>query len=108
MAGYRLAQAVLRPHVFQFFDVATKSMGLDVDVEQVRVPESSEFASRSLEQTRIRHDLGVIVLGIRKSDGRMLFNPVADAVISGGDYLMVMGEPGNLRSLESMIAAGAR
>jgi voltage-gated potassium channel len=108
MAGYRLAQAVLRPHVFQFFDVATKSAGLDVDVEQVRVPESSEFAARSLEQTGIRRDLGVIVLGIRKSDGRMQFNPAAETVISGGDYLIVMGEPGNLRNLESMISAGAR
>jgi voltage-gated potassium channel len=108
MAGYRLAQAVLRPHVFQFFDVATKSVGLDVDVEQVRVPESSEFAARSLGQTRIGRDLGVIVLGIRKSDGRMLFNPAAETVITGGDYLIVMGEPGNLRNLESMIAAGAR
>lgn len=106
-AGYRLAQAVLRPHVFQFFDVATRSMGLDVDIEQVRVPESSEFAERSLEQTRIRHDLGVIVLGIRKSDGRMMFNPAAEAIISGGDYLIVMGKPGNLRNLESLVSAGA-
>jgi len=37
-----------------------------------------------------------------------MFNPAADAVISGGDYLIVMREPGNLGSLESMIAAGAR
>jgi voltage-gated potassium channel len=108
MAGYRLAQAVLRPHVFQFFDVATKSMGLDVDVEQVRVPETSEFAARSLEQASIRRELGVIVLGIRKSDGSMLFNPAAETMISGGDYLIVMGEPANLRTLENMISAGAR
>ena len=106
VAGYRLAQAVLRPHVFHFFDVATRSMGLDVDVEQVRVIETSEFASRSLEQTRIRHDLGVIVLAIRKSDGHMMFNPPAETVISGGDHLIVMGEPKNLRSLEAMMSAG--
>ena len=104
MAGYRLAQAVLRPHVFQFFDVATKSMGMDVDVEQVRIPESSGFASRSLEQTRIRRELGVIVLGIRKSDGAMLFNPAAETVIAGGDFLIVMGEPSNLRALEHMVS----
>jgi len=103
-AGYRLAQAVLRPHVFQFFDVATKSMGLDVNIEQVRVPESSEYVSRSLEQTNIRRDLGVIVLAIRKSDGRMLFNPPAETVISGGDHLIVMGEPGNLRTLENAMS----
>ena len=107
MAGYRLAQAVLRPHVFQFFNVAAKGMGFDVDVEQVRVPESSGFASRSLEQTRIRRDLGVIVLGIRKADGVMLFNPAAETVISGGDYLIVMGEPSNLRTLESIMSVGA-
>jgi len=103
-AGYRLAQAVLRPHVFQFFDLATKGMGFDVDIEQVRVPESSGFASRSLEQTRIRRDLGVIVLGIRKADGTMLFNPAAETVICAGDYLIVMGEPVNLRTLENLMS----
>jgi voltage-gated potassium channel len=107
-AGYRLAQAVLRPHVFQFFDIATRSMGLDVNIEQVRVPESSEFASHSLEQTQIRRDLGVIVLAIRKSDGRMLFNPPAETVISTGDHLIVMGEPANLRLLEDTVAGGRR
>jgi voltage-gated potassium channel len=104
-AGYRLAQAVLRPHVFQFFDVATKSMGLDVIIEQVRVPESSEYVSRSLEQTNIRRDLGVIVLAIRKGDGRMVFNPPAETVISGSDHLIVMGEPKNLRTLENAMSA---
>src|SRR6185436_9309275 len=106
-AGYRLAQAVLRPHVFQFFDVATKSMGLDVIIEQVRVPESSEYVSRSLEQTNIRRDLGVIVLAIRKGDGRMVFNPPAETVISGSDHLIVMGEPKNLRTLENAMSAVA-
>jgi voltage-gated potassium channel len=106
VAGYRLAQAVLRPHVFQFFDVAARSMGLDVDVEQVRVPEASEFSSRSLQQTGIRRELGVIVLAIRKSDGRMLFNPPAETVISAGDFLIVMGAPNNLRTLENMMSVG--
>ena len=107
-AGYRLAQAVLRPHVFQFFDFATKNMGLDVDIEQVRVPESSEFAAHSLEQTRLRRELGVIVLAIRKADGSMLFNPPAETVISAGDHLIVMGEPNNLRTLENMMSVGVR
>jgi len=107
-AGYRLAQAVLRPHVFHFFDVATKSMGLDVNIEQVRVPEASEFAARTLGQAQIRRDLGVIVLAIRKADGNMLFNPPAETVISVGDHLIVMGEPGNLRTLEDTIAGVTR
>jgi len=46
----------------------------------------------------------VIVLAIRKSDGRMLFNPPAEAEIEAGDYLIVMGEAANLQRLEQLLA----
>jgi len=98
MTGNRMAQAMLRPHVFQFIDFTTKSMGLDVGIEQFRVPASSELASKSLLETKIRKELGVIVLAIRKSDGRMLFNPPAE--IQAGDFLIVMGELASLHKLE--------
>ena len=81
MTGNRMAQVMLKPHVLQFIDFTTKSMGLDVGIEQVRVSASSEFASKTLAGKQIRRDLGVIVLAIRKSDGRMLFNPPAEAEI---------------------------
>lgn len=108
ITGNRMAQALLKPHVFQFIDFTTGSMGLDVGIEQVRVAESSEFAARTLAQLRLRSDLGVIVLAIRKADGRMLFNPPADAQINGGDFLVVMGEAVNLTKLESMMAEPAK
>ncbi len=100
ITGNRMAQVMLKPHVFQFIDFTTKAMGLDVGIEQVRVPDASEFASKSLRDMQIRKELGVIVLAIRKSDGRMLFNPPAEAEIEGGDYLIVMGEAANLQRFE--------
>jgi voltage-gated potassium channel len=103
MTGNRMAQVMLKPHVFQFIDFTTKGIGLNVGIEQVRVPSSSEFATKTLQQLQIRRDLGVIVLAIRKSDGRMLFNPPADAEIEGGDYLIAMGETTDLQHLEQML-----
>src|ERR1700685_191952 len=38
MTGNRMAQAMLRPHVFQFIDFTTKGIGLDVGIEQLSVP----------------------------------------------------------------------
>jgi voltage-gated potassium channel len=102
--GYRLAQALLRPHVFQFFDLSRKNMGLNVDIEQVQVAERSEFVSRTLAQMQIRRDLGVIVLAVRKADGQMLFNPPAETEIKSGDHLIVMGEPASLRKVERAMA----
>jgi len=103
-AGHLLALSLLQPHVVQFLDVTTKSMGLDVGIGQVRVGEASEFAGRSLRQVQLRRDLGAIVLAIRKASGEMQFNPPADAVIEGGDYLIVMSEHENLRRLETVLA----
>ena len=101
--GHLMALSLLQPHVVQFLDVTTGSMGLNVGIEQVRVAEASELASRSLKQIQLRRDLGVIVLAIRKASGEMLFNPPAEAVIESGDYLIVMGEHANLRKLETLL-----
>ena len=103
ITGLRLAQAMIRPHVHQFLDFATEHPALNVAIEQVPVAHTSEFASQTLAQMQVRRDLGVIVLAIRKSEGGMIFNPSADAVIDGGDHLIVMGEPERLRQLEALL-----
>jgi voltage-gated potassium channel len=108
ITGNRMAQALLKPHVFQFIDFTTTSMGLDVGIEQVLVGSGSDFKPRTLGQMQLRRELGVIVLAIRKADGRMLFNPDADAEIVGGDYLVAMGEPANLRHLEKTLTGEVR
>jgi voltage-gated potassium channel len=103
ITGHRLAQALLRPHVSQFLDFTDKSLGVDVAIEQVRVGDASEYVSKSLQQTQLRRDLGVVVLAVRKSSGAMLFNPPAETEIQGGDYLIVMGRHADLRKLESLL-----
>lgn len=108
ITGHRMAQSMLRPHVAQFIDLTTTDMDLNVAIEQVRVPEQSEFANRTLAEMNIRRELGVIVLAIRKADGGMNFNPAAEAEIRGGDFLIVMGEPDNLRRLEDLLTGVTR
>jgi len=105
--GHRMAQALLKPHVQQFLDFTTQNMGLDAGIEQVRVAEGSTFVDQSLADMQLRRDFGVIVLAIRKSSGEMLFNPPADAKISGGDHLIVMGRPDGLHKLEQLVTGVA-
>ena len=90
--------------VVEFLDLTTKSMGLNVLIEQVPVAQGSEFASKSLKQMQIRRDTGVIVLAIRRASGEMIFNPPAEAVLQGGDCLVAMGGPENLQKLERTLA----
>ena len=100
--GHRLAQALIRPHVSEFLDFTTKDIGLNVAIEQIRV--AGDFAAKTLRDMQLRRERGVIVLAIRKQDGQMLFNPPADAEVTGGDYLIAMGANENLRKLEKLLA----
>ncbi|HZS93213.1 MAG TPA: potassium channel protein [Chloroflexota bacterium] len=105
IAGLRLAQALIRPHVARFLDFTTKNMGLDVAIEQVQVAPGSEFVGKTLREMQIRRELGIIVLAVRQSTGEMVFNPPAETEIGSGDFLIVMGEQPNLQNLEDRLTA---
>jgi voltage-gated potassium channel len=106
ITGHRLAQSLLRPHVVQFLDFTTMASGVgtDIEIEQVRVAETSEVVSKTIREMQIRRDVGVIVMAVSKRDGHMLFNPPADTAVEGGDFLIVMGRPEDLRTLEHLLA----
>jgi len=108
ITGHHLAQALLRPHVVQFLDFTTHAAGLNVVIEQVQVSEQSNLVSKTIRELQIGRQLGVIVLAIRQGDGEMVFNPPADRAIAAGDYLIVMGPPDKLHTLEGMLAGVAR
>jgi voltage-gated potassium channel len=69
----------------------------------MRVSERSAMVSKSLRDTQVRRDLGVIVLAVRKGGGEMLFNPSADTVIEAGDHLIAMGPTERLESLAQLL-----
>ena len=98
-AGYRIAQTFMRPHVVDFFDTAM-SQQKPLEIEEVQVQPGSRLAGQTLEGSRIRQEMGVIVLAIKGEDSQMRFNPPPDEAIHVGDHLIVMGEPTGLRRLE--------
>ena len=105
--GHRMALALLKPHVQQFIDFTTQNMEVPVNIEQVRVSARSAFVDSTIAGMQIRRELGVIVLAIRKADGKMVFNPPAETSISLGDHLIVMGQPGGLQKLEQRLNEAA-
>ena len=106
ITGSRLAQAIVRPHVVQFLDLATMSLGADIGIEQVQVGRSSPYVTKSLGESQLRRQTGVIILAIRKADGLMLFNPDAHTQLHAGDYLIAMGVAPDLRRLEHLLMGG--
>jgi len=104
-AGQRIAHSFLRPHVVSFLDTATTHLGMDLEIGEVPIMRGCVFAGKTIENSRIRQDRGVIILAIKREAG-MHFNPAPDDRIEAGDFLIAMGEPQQLRELE--LTAGSQ
>jgi voltage-gated potassium channel len=105
-AGQRIAHSFLRPHVVSFLDAATTHLGMDLEIGEVPITARSPFAGKTVENSRIRQDRGVIILAIKRAAG-MRFNPAPDDRIEAGDFLIAMGEPQQLRELEQTAGSQA-
>ncbi len=99
----RIAQTVIRPSVADFVDLTFHGSGLALQMEELKVGPAAETAGRSLKDSGIRQQLDVIIMAVRKTDGRMLFNPRADHLIEVGDTLIVLGPREALPRLGAML-----
>jgi voltage-gated potassium channel len=98
----QMAQMLLKPAVADFIELATMTDQLELEMEQIEIGDSSPIIGRALRDTTIRSDLDVIIIAIKRPDGRMLFNPSAEAVFQAGDVLVAIGSHSNLEALERM------
>ncbi|MFW5486898.1 MAG: potassium channel family protein [Desulfovibrio sp.] len=91
IGGMRMAQSVLRPSVTNLLELAMQGT-VELEMEEHVVGPSSELVGKNLIESEIRPRFNVIIIGIRKVDGEMVFNPDAHFVISSGDTLVTVGK----------------
>lgn len=102
LGGARVAQAVMRPTVMDFIELATRADYLELQIEEIRLGPGSRLIGRTLAQTNLRHDLGVIVVAIKRAAGEMVSNPHGDALLEADDTLICLGHRQQLDELERM------
>lgn len=98
--GHRAVQAALRPTALDFIDLATRSEFLDLQIEEIKVAPGSRLAGRTVAETRLHQDLGILFVGILRPSGELEYNPAADAKIEAGATLVALGQRKHLDELE--------
>ena len=96
IGGHRVAQAVLRPTVVDFLELATRTEHLELNIEETRLASTSRLVGTTLEQSPIRREHGLIVVAIKQASGKMIFNPPADTTLTEGDILIMLGRRADL------------
>jgi voltage-gated potassium channel len=101
----RMAQAILRPSVVDFIEIATASEHLELQIEEIVVTANSILAGKTLVNSGVRQSMGIIIVGIKQTDGQMIFNPPPSKVIEPNAVLIILGERKAISQLEK-IAGG--
>lgn len=110
IGAHRMAMALLRPAVVDFMEIAMHRKSLELQLEEIRVHQVDRLSSTILRDSGIRSDLDLIIVGIKKESGKMIYNPSSETQIERGDTLITMGEIKNLEELERLVGfeAGPR
>ena len=103
MGAVRMVQAILRPAVVDFFEIAFHGKSMELQCEEFLVKSNSSLVGSSLQQAEIRKNSGVIIVAIKETSGKMVFNPSRDARINAGDTLITLGEKNDLIRLEKIL-----
>ncbi len=99
MGGSRMAQILKTPTVVDFLDTAMMSGNLGLKLEEVIVHPTSHLVGKTIVESRLRQNFGVIIVAIKKIDGEMHFNPGADAVLGAGEVVVVIGKQHDLKEM---------
>lgn len=109
IGGTRMASVLLRPHVVSFLDVATRSGGLALSLEEVEVPKGSPLDGQTLAESALRRQTGLMVIAVRRAaDERassLIYNPGPDEKIMSGNHLIVLGRPEQMARLNEVLAS---
>jgi voltage-gated potassium channel len=96
-----MAQRIIRPTVTSFLDLAFSYQHNDIHMEEIPVKTNSLLDNVMLKDSGIRQKYNLIIIAIKKSDDRMMFNPSFEAKIHAGDTVIAVGDPANLKKLEA-------
>jgi voltage-gated potassium channel len=103
IGGRRMAQVLKRPTVVDFIDIATMGSSLGLMMEEATIGESSGLTGKNLVDSNLRKNFGVIIVAIKKIDGKMIFNPMPSETLEAGDVIVVIGKKEDLIRMNAVM-----
>ena len=108
IGGQKMAQTIIKPAVTDFIEFTVHNRDIGLEMGELVVGEKSRLNGMSLIDSEIRKEMDVIIVAIRKKDGKMAFNPSSQTRIEQGDTLISLGKSDDLNKLAEILSAGKR
>jgi len=103
LGGRRMAEVLKRPTVVDFIDIAMANRHLGLLMEEARVGPHSPLIGKTLVESNLRRDYGVIIVAIKKESDRMIFNPLPGEKLDAEDVIVAIGKQPDLKRMREVL-----
>jgi voltage-gated potassium channel len=102
LGGRRMAEVLKRPTVVDFIDIAMANRHLGLLMEEAQLGPQSPLVGKTLVESNLRRDYGVIIVAIKKASGRMIFNPMPNEKLDAADVIVAIGKQPDLERMREV------
>ena len=96
IGAQRIVSLLTNPTAVEFVELVTQRSSLAIEMDDVPIRDSSLLVGQTLRDADIGHRTGIIVIAIKRADGRVEFPPPGEVPLAHGDSVVVLGRRSNL------------
>ena len=96
IGAHRIVSLLTNPSAVEFTELVTHRSSLAIEMDDIPIRPGSELKGRTLRDADIGRRTGVIVIAVKRADGRVEFPPSGDEPFAEGDSIVLLGRRANL------------
>ena len=91
--GHRMAEMLAKPQVEDSISVVSpKHSDLNLTLDEISLKNCKEYNNVTINESRIREDYDVTIVGIIKDTGESIINPESNTLLNTNDIILLIGE----------------
>jgi voltage-gated potassium channel len=96
IGAHRIVSLLTNPTAVEFAELVTQRSSLAIEMDDLPIRPGSPLEAKTLRVADIGRRTGVIVIAVKRADGRVEFPPSGDEPFAPGDSIVVLGRRSNL------------
>ena len=100
VGAQQMERMISRPTAADLIDLFAEASELEMELDEITVSSNSFLSGKAVKDSKIKEEYGLLLVGIKKPNGEMVFNPAANYVFGSKDVLLVMGRTSEIQRLQ--------
>ena len=104
IGAHRIVSLLTRPSAMELVELVTRQSSLEIEMDEIPIQTGNLLHGQTLRHADIGRKTGIMVIAVKRADGRVEFPPSGDEPLANDDSLVVLGRQSNLEQFRKLFA----